>query len=101
MVTYKDALDFRFDLNHSAAVRLIQILLPIYHLQQYRRRALRAETFYRFTRRARRAIWRDYRIHARPVRGLWQEREQVVRDDLISYESMIEALDEKWCRRIP
>ncbi len=32
------------------------------------------------------------------MRGLWQEREQFVRDDLISYESMIEALDEKWWR---
>jgi len=29
-----------------------------------------------------------------PVRGVWQEIEQVVRDDLISYEIMIETLDE-------
>jgi hypothetical protein len=33
-----------------------------------------------------------------PVRGVWQEIEQVVRDDLISYEIMIETLDEKWWR---
>jgi hypothetical protein len=33
-------------------------------------------------------------IHTRAGRGLWQEREQVVRDDLISYQIMIE----KWWR---
>jgi hypothetical protein len=35
--------------------------------------------------------------HRRPCTG-WQEREQVVRNDLIIYEIMGEALDENWWR---
>jgi hypothetical protein len=31
-----------------------------------------------------------------PVHGLWQESEQIVRDDLIIYEIMVETLEEKW-----
>lgn len=33
-----------------------------------------------------------------PVHGLWQESEQIVRDDLIIYEIMVEKLDEEWWR---
>jgi hypothetical protein len=33
-----------------------------------------------------------------PVHGLWQESEQIVRDDLIIYEIMVEALEEAWWR---
>jgi hypothetical protein len=31
-----------------------------------------------------------------PVRGLWQESEHIVRDDLIIYEIMVERLDAEW-----
>lgn len=33
-----------------------------------------------------------------PVHGLWQESEQIVRDDLIIYEIMVEKLEEEWWR---
>jgi hypothetical protein len=33
-----------------------------------------------------------------PVHGLWQESEQIVRDDLIIYEIMVETLEEEWWR---
>jgi hypothetical protein len=33
-----------------------------------------------------------------PVNGLWQESARLVRDDLIIYEIMVEALDEDWWR---
>jgi hypothetical protein len=33
-----------------------------------------------------------------PVHGLWQESEQLVRDDLIIYEIMVEKLEEEWWR---
>lgn len=33
-----------------------------------------------------------------PARGLWHDREQVVRDDLIIYEVMTEKLDRRWWR---
>ena len=33
-----------------------------------------------------------------PVHVLWQEREQVVRDDLIIYKIMVKARDERWWR---
>ena len=33
-----------------------------------------------------------------PVHGLWQESEQLVRDDLIIYEIMVEKLEEDWWR---
>lgn len=33
-----------------------------------------------------------------PMKGLWQESNQVVHDDLIIYEIMVENLEEKWWR---
>jgi hypothetical protein len=33
-----------------------------------------------------------------PVHGLWQESEQIVRDDSIIYEIMVETLEEEWWR---
>ena len=31
-----------------------------------------------------------------PVQGLWHEREEIVRDDLIIYETMVQELKEEW-----
>jgi hypothetical protein len=33
-----------------------------------------------------------------PVDGLWQQSEQVVREDLVIYEVMVETLEEDWWR---
>jgi hypothetical protein len=33
-----------------------------------------------------------------PVHGLWQESDEVFRDDLIIYEIMVETLEEEWWR---
>jgi len=41
------------------------------------------------------------RIALEPVHGLWQESEQIVRDDLIIYEIMVEKLEEEWWRGYP
>ena len=35
---------------------------------------------------------------ARPVQGLWHEREEIVRDDLVIYEIMVQELKEEWWR---
>ena len=34
-----------------------------------------------------------------PVRGLWQDKDQTVHDDLVIYEVMVERLDADWWRR--
>ena len=34
-----------------------------------------------------------------PVRGLWQDKDQTVHDDLIIYEVMVESLDADWWRQ--
>ena len=34
-----------------------------------------------------------------PVRGLWQDNDQTVHDDLIIYEVMVQQLDIDWWRR--
>ena len=31
-----------------------------------------------------------------PVQGLWHAREEIVRDDLIIYETMVQELKEEW-----
>lgn len=33
-----------------------------------------------------------------PARGLWDDGEQVVRDDVVVYEVMVESLDRAWWR---
>jgi hypothetical protein len=75
-VVRRIALDFRFDLNHSAAVRYSNTGEPF---EQRLFADLRGELAERFG-----GITACTRA---PVRGVWQEIEQVVRDDLISYES--------------
>jgi hypothetical protein len=34
-----------------------------------------------------------------PVRGLWQDNDQTVHDDLVIYEVMVESLDAGWWRQ--
>ena len=34
-----------------------------------------------------------------PVRGLWQDNDQTVHDDLVIYEVMVESLDADWWRQ--
>jgi hypothetical protein len=84
-VVRRIALDF--NLNHSAAVRYGNTGEPF---EQKLFADLRDELAERFG-----GITAYTRA---PVRGVWQEIEQVVRDDLISYEIMIKTLDEKWWR---
>src|ERR1044072_9814182 len=78
-------------------MRLVQILLPIYSntgapFQQKPFTDLRDELVERFG-----GITACTRA---PVHGLWQECEQVIRDDLIIYEIMVEPWDERWWREL-
>ena len=76
-------------------MHLVQLLLPLYNnsgiqFEQKLYTEVRNELVDRFggitayTRAA--------------VHGLWQESEQIVRDDLIIYEIMVEKLEEEWWR---
>ena len=90
-------MEFNFNLNHCAGMRLVQILIPIYSntgvpFEQKLFTNLRDELVERFG-----GITAYTRA---PVHGLWQEREQVVRDDLIIYEIMVQAWDERWWRKL-
>ena len=78
-------------------MRLVQILLPIYSntgapFEQKLFTDLRDELVERFG-----GITAYTRA---PVHGLWQECEQVIRDDLIIYEIMVEPWDERWWREL-
>lgn len=74
-------------------MHLIQLLLPLYSnsgtaFDQQLYAAVRNELVDRFG---------GITAYTRsPVRGLWQENEQIVRDDLIIYEVMAEKLEEDW-----
>ncbi len=34
-----------------------------------------------------------------PMKGLWQDSDQIIHDDLIIYEIMVEKFEEKWWRQ--
>ena len=77
-------------------MHLVQLLLPLYNnagapLAQKLFTEVRDELVERFG-----GITGYTRA---PVRGLWQDREQTVHDDLIIYEVMVEQLDADWWRR--
>jgi len=77
-------------------MHLVQLLLPLYNnsgiqFEQKLYTEVRNELVDRFG-----GITAYTRA---PVHGLWQESEQIVRDDLIIYEIMVEKLEEEWWRR--
>jgi hypothetical protein len=72
---------------------LVQILLPLYNnsgirFEPERYTKVRDELVSRFG-----GITAYTRT---PVQGLWHEREEIVRDDLIIYEIMVQELKEEW-----
>ena len=76
-------------------MHLVQLLLPLYNnsgiqFEQKLYTEVRNELVDRFG-----GITAYTRA---PVHGLWQESEQIVRDDLIIYEIMVEKLEEEWWR---
>jgi len=76
-------------------MHLVQLLLPLYNnsgiqFEQKLYTEVRNELVDRFG-----GITAYTRA---PVHGLWQESEQLVRDDLIIYEIMVEKLEEEWWR---
>ena len=76
-------------------MHLVQLLLPLYNnsgiqFEQKLYTGVRNELVDRFG-----GITAYTRA---PVHGLWQESEQIVRDDLIIYEIMVEKLEEEWWR---
>src|SRR5512145_2368678 len=76
-------------------MHLVQLLLPLYNnsgiqFEQKLYTCVRNELVDRFG-----GITAYTRA---PVHGLWQESEQLVRDDLIIYEIMVEKLEEDWWR---
>jgi hypothetical protein len=76
-------------------MHLVQLLLPLYsnsgeQFEQKLYATVRNELVNRFG-----GITAYTRA---PVHGLWQESEQIVRDDLIIYEIMVDTLEEDWWR---
>jgi hypothetical protein len=74
---------------------LVQVLLPLYsnlglRFEQELYTEVRNELVARFG-----GITAYTRA---PVHGLWQESEEIVRDDLVIYEIMVETLEEAWWR---
>jgi hypothetical protein len=72
---------------------LVQILLPLYNNSEIR---FEPE---RYTKVRDELVSRFGGITAytrTPVQGLWHEREEIVRDDLIIYEIMVQELKEEW-----
>lgn len=76
---------------------LVQILLPLY--DERGRRFARAK--YASLRKTLTDRFGGATIYSRaPAEGLWDEGEGVVRDDIVIFEAMADAIDRTWWKRL-